>query len=93
MNTNVTFIGELRKGHILYLFEISESHEEDFSGECDFRIVESAYIEKRNLTTNSEGECGHFSIDQARKCWKALKAKGYREFDSFEDKYLEKASK
>lgn len=91
MNTNTTFVGELRKGHISYYFEISEGSE--FMPEENVNMpVESAYIEKTYADTD-RGEFGHFSVEQARKCWKALKLKGYREFDSLEGKYLEPATK
>ena len=41
-----------------------------------FEITEDAYIEK--IPFIGESKAGRFTIEQARKCYKALLNKGYR---------------
>lgn len=60
-----TFVGELRKDNIRYYFEIKES---------------DAYIEKTFITggLKEDEHYGHFTVEQARKCYKALLNKGFK---------------
>ena len=62
MNANVTFAGTLQNRNTRYYFEIGED----------------AYIEKQVVTPHKVLHDGHFTIEQARKCYKALLNKGYR---------------
>lgn len=63
-DTKVKFAGSLVKGNVRYYFEITE---------------EDAYIEKtfRVGGKREDEHYGHFSIDKARRCYKALLNKGF----------------
>lgn len=65
---NYIYVGTLKKVNISYYFEITETE---------------AYIEKDNVwSPNSCRDCyGFFTIEQARKCYAALKAKGFVEVE------------
>lgn len=58
------FAGSLYSGNVYYYFEIKGN---------------DAYIEKGLVVggTSEDVKCGHFTIDEARKCYKALKNKGF----------------
>ena len=59
----VAFAGTLRKGNIGYYFEVADD----------------AYIEKQDYSKNDFGiESGHFTIEQGRRCYKALLHKGFK---------------
>lgn len=58
----VAFAGALRKGNIEYYFEVAND----------------AYIEKIDHSKRDSSESGHFTIEQGRKCYKALLHKGFK---------------
>ena len=63
----VIYAGSLRKDNVNYYFEVKE---------------DDAYIEKTFVVggMREDEHYGHFTLEQARKCWKALKAKGFTEY-------------
>lgn len=62
----VIYSGSLRKDNVNYYFEVRE---------------DDAYIEKTFVVggMREDEHYGHFTLEQARKCWKALKTKGFVE--------------
>lgn len=59
-----TFAGTLAKGNVQYYFEIAED----------------AYIEKTFIVGGNmdDEHWGHFTIEEARKCYRALLRKGFK---------------
>ena len=64
---STNYAGSLRKGNVNYYFEINGP---------------DAYIEKTFVVggMRENEHYGHFTVEEARKCWKALKAKGFTEY-------------
>lgn len=72
------FAGELRKDNIRYYFEIATK--EAFCDAPEGSMPEPmAYIEKTTLQNKSLGD-GYFTVEQARKCYKALLDKGFKAY-------------
>lgn len=62
--SKATYVNTLEKGLIQYYFEIFASNNE-------------AYIEKTDLYKRDSHDSGWFTVEEARRCWKALTSKGF----------------
>lgn len=78
-SNDVKFTGSLVKGNVRYYFEIRE-WAEFYEDENCYMPEEDAYIEKTFIVGGRKADehAGHFTIAQARKCYKALLAKGFK---------------
>lgn len=62
----IKFAGMLRKGNISYYFEVKDT---------------DVYIEKNDNSKRNDGNAddyGHFTLDEGRRCYRALLNKGFK---------------
>lgn len=79
MKKTIRFANTLIKGNIQYYFEIRDFAEFSADENC-YMPAEEAYIEKtlRVGGTEADEHYGIFTIEEARKCYKALLNKGFK---------------
>lgn len=76
MNTTYRFIGMLERGCTKYYFEVKEPQ---IGFTADTKV---AYIEKQTpYGEDFNSTYGRFTLDEARRCYKALLAKGFKPRD------------
>lgn len=77
-DSRVIFASSLVKGNVRYYFEI-KTWAEFYPDENCWMPEEDAYIEKsfRVGGKREDEHFGHFTINEARKCYKALLNKGF----------------